>query len=76
LYVVGFAFELGQLNIEVGADGAHGVLAEGQHCAGEHRAPVFGLEHQVRVQQRHAAAGAAVGLGCQWAPLRLWCADA
>jgi hypothetical protein len=49
------------------------VLAVGEHRVGEHTAPVFGYEHQVGVQQRHAVSGAAVGLGCQWSPLRLCC---
>jgi hypothetical protein len=36
--VVGFA-------VELDADGAHGVFAEGEHLAGEHLTPVFGHEH-------------------------------
>jgi hypothetical protein len=45
------AVELDQLNIEVGADGSYGVLADGQHCAGAGPAPVVGHKHQVRVHQ-------------------------
>ena len=66
VHVVGFAVELDQLDVEFGADGAHDVLAEGEHLVGEHRPPVFGHEHQMRVQQGHAVSGAAIGLGCQW----------
>ncbi len=69
--VVGFAVEFDQLSAQVGAHGAQGVLAVGEHGVGEHPAPVLGDEHQVRVQQRHAVPVAAVGRGCQWAPLRL-----
>ena len=74
VHVVGLAVELDQLGIEVGAHTARGVLGEGEHRVGEHRPPVFGFEHQVGVQQRYAVpAGASVGRGCQWAPLRLSC---
>jgi hypothetical protein len=50
------------------------VLGVGEHGTGEQFAPVFGNEDEVGVQQRHAVSVAAVGRGCQWAPLRLWCA--
>jgi hypothetical protein len=73
VHAVGFAVELDQLDIEVGTYAAHGVLGEGEHGVGEHRAPVFGYEHQVCVQQRHAVSGAAIGRGCRWSPLRLRC---
>ena len=67
--VVGFAVELDQLDVEFGAHVAHGALAEGEHGVGEHRPPVFGHEHQMGVQQRHAVSGTPiVGLGChRWA---------
>ena len=42
VHVVGFAVELSQLRIELGADRAHEVLAEGEDLAGERRPPVFG----------------------------------
>jgi hypothetical protein len=29
------------------------------------------VQNQMRVQQRHAVPGAAIGLGCQYSPLRL-----
>ena len=35
VHVVGFAVELDQLDIEIGAHGAHGVLGEGEHLVGE-----------------------------------------
>ncbi len=35
-HVVGLAVELDQLGAQVGADLAHGVLAAGEHGAGEH----------------------------------------
>jgi hypothetical protein len=50
------------------------VFAESEHGVGEQRATVFGYEHQVRVQQRHAVSGTPVGLGCQWWALRCGCA--
>ncbi len=61
VYVVGLAVELDQLGVEFGADSAHGVFAQGEDRVGENRPPVFGHEHQVRVQRRHAVAGAAIG---------------
>ena len=73
VHVVGLAVELNQLGIEVGAHAAHGVLAEGEHGIGEHRARYKVGEYQVGMQQRHAVPGAAVGRLCQWAPLRLSC---
>lgn len=73
VHVVGFAVELDQLGVEVGADAAHGVLGEGEHRIGEHRASVLGHEYQVCVEQRHAVSGAAIGRCCQWSPLRLRC---
>jgi hypothetical protein len=36
--VVGFAVELDQLGVEFGAHATHGVLGEGEHRVGEHRA--------------------------------------
>jgi hypothetical protein len=66
VHVVGFAVELHQLDIEFGAYRTRGVLAEGEHLVGDDRAPELGDEHQIRMQQRHAVAGASVGLGCQW----------
>jgi hypothetical protein len=51
------------------------VLAEGEHLVGEDRAPELCYEHQMRMQQRHAVAGASVGLGCQWWALRCGRAD-
>lgn len=71
--VVGFAVELDQIDIELGADGAHGGFSEGEHWVGEQFSPVFGYEDEVGVQQRHAVPFAAVGRLCQWAPLRLSC---
>jgi hypothetical protein len=59
-HVVGFAVELDQLTVEIGADRTHGVLAEGEHLAGEHRQAVRGHEHQMRIQRRHAVPGAAI----------------
>jgi hypothetical protein len=73
VHVVGFAVELDQFGVEVGAHSAHGVLGEGEHGVGEHPASVLGCEHQVCVQQRHVVPAAAVGRGCQWPPLRLCC---
>ena len=76
VHVVGFAVELDQLDIELVADLTHGALGEGEHGVGEHPAAVFGHEHQVCVQQRHAVPVAAVGRvgrGCQCPPLRLCC---
>ncbi len=54
MHVVGFAVELDHLDIEFGAHGTHGVLAEGEHRVGEHRPAVPGYEHEMRMQQRHA----------------------
>jgi hypothetical protein len=68
-----FAVELDQVDVEVGAHRAHGVLGEGGHGVGEQFWPVFGYEDKVGVQQRHAVAVAAVGRGCQCSPLRLCC---
>jgi hypothetical protein len=45
----GFTVELRPVRRRPGARSAHGV--------GEHRSPVCGQEHQMRVQQRHAMAG-------------------
>jgi hypothetical protein len=73
MHVVSLAVELDQFGVEFGAEAAHGVLGEGEHRIGEHRAPVFRYEHQVCVQQqRHAVSRAAIGR-CQWPPLRLRC---
>ncbi len=74
--VVGLAVEFDLLGGERAAHRVRGLLAEGAHLVGEHRTPVVGHEHQVRVQQRYAVAGASIGLGCQWSALQLWCADA
>ena len=73
VHMVGFAVELHQFDGELGAYGAHGVLAVGEHGVSEHRSAVFGYEHQVGVQQRHAVPVAPVGRGCQCRPLRLSC---
>ena len=75
-HVVGLAVELDRLGGELAAHRVHCLLAEGEHCVGEHRPPLFGHEYKVRVQQGHAVAGASIGLGCQWSALQLWCADA
>jgi hypothetical protein len=72
VHVVGFAVELDQLDIELGADSAHGGFGEREHRIGEQRTPVVGHQHQVRVQQRHGVPRMAVGRCCQWSPLRLW----
>ena len=45
--VVGPAVELDQLGGECAARRVHGLLAEGEHCVGEHRLPVLGHEYQV-----------------------------
>jgi hypothetical protein len=63
LDVVGFAVELDQLGFEFGAHAAQGVLGEGEHGVGEHRAPVSGHEHQMAVQHGNAVSGASVGRG-------------
>lgn len=73
MHVVGFAVELDQLDIELGAHGAHGGFGEGEHWIGEQFASKLGHEDEVGVQQRHAVPVAAVGRSCQWAPLRLCC---
>ena len=73
--VVGFAVELHQLDVELGADRTHGVLAEGEHLPGEHPAAILRHENKVGVQQRHAVSGAAVGLGCQRSALGCGRAD-
>jgi len=73
--VVGFAVELDQLDIEFGAYRAHGVLAKGERLIGEQRAAKLGYKPQMRVQQRHAVSGAAIGRGCQGWALRCGCAD-
>ena len=62
--MVGFAVELDRLDIEVGARGSHGVLGEGEHLVGEHRAAIVGDEHQMCMRRRRAVPGAAIGLGC------------
>lgn len=63
-----------QMDGEVGAHRAHGVLGVGEHGVGEQFAPVFGHEDKLGVQQqRHAVAVVAVGRLCQWSPLRLCC---
>lgn len=71
--VVGFAVELDQLDVQVSAHRADGVLAVGRHGVGEQLSPVLGHEDQMCVQQRHAVPVAAVGRGCQCSPLRLCC---
>ena len=76
VHVVGFAVELDQLDIEIGAHGAHGVLGEGEHLVGEHRAAILGHEHQMCLQRRHAVPGAAIGLGCHRSALQSDYADA
>ena len=65
MHVVGLAVELRQIDIQLGADGAHGGFGEGEHGIGEQFAPKLGYEHQVRMQQRHAVPSAAIGRGCQ-----------
>jgi len=49
VYVVGFAVELNQLDLELGAYRAHGVLTKGEHRVGEQLAPKLGDGHQMRV---------------------------
>ena len=60
--MVGFAVELDQFDVQLGADGAHGVRAAGEHVVGEHRTPVCGHEQQVRVPPGPAVSGSAAGL--------------
>ena len=74
--MVGLAVELDQLDVEFGAHRPHGLLAEGEHRVGEHRAPVLRHEHQMVVQQGHAVSGAAIGLGCHRSALQSGYADA
>ena len=76
VHVVGFAVELDQLDIEIGAHVVHGVLGEGEDLVGEHRAPILGREHQMCMQQRHAVPGMAIGLGCHRSALQSQNADA
>jgi hypothetical protein len=45
VHVVGFTVELDELGIEIGARGAHGVFAVGEHRVGEYRPPVLRHEH-------------------------------
>jgi len=73
VHVVGFAVELDQLDIELGADSAHGGFGEREHRIGEQRTPVVGHEHDVRVGQRHAVPRMVVGRCSQWSSLRLCC---
>jgi hypothetical protein len=47
---VGLAVERNHLDIEFGAYGAHGVLAESDHGSGEHRPAVLGHEDNIRVK--------------------------
>jgi hypothetical protein len=75
MHVVGFAVELDQLDIEFGAHGTHGVLAEGEHLAGEHRPAMPGHGDMVHMQQRHTVSGKSLRLVCQWWVLRCGCAD-
>jgi hypothetical protein len=72
VHAVGFAIELDQVDIQLGAEGAHDVFAEGEHRLGEHRPTLLGYEYQMCVEQPSAA----IGRGCQWPSLRLWRADA
>jgi hypothetical protein len=73
--VVGFAVELDQLGIELGTHSTHGVLATGEHLAGEHRPAIVGHDNKLQMQQRHIASRTSVGLVCQWCVLRCGCAD-
>lgn len=41
--VVGFSVAFDQLDVEFGADHAHGGFAVGEHRVGDHTAPVFWL---------------------------------
>jgi len=49
VHVVGLPVELDQFGVELDAHAAHGVLGEGEHGVGEHRAPVVGYEYEVGV---------------------------
>nr|WP_169715458.1 hypothetical protein [Mycobacterium shinjukuense] len=55
--MVGFAVELNQLDIEFGAHRSDGVLAQGQHRAGEQAGDTWSRKQGV-LQQRHAVWGA------------------